>query len=80
MAPLSRCLLLSVLPLILMAELCVNPQKSLYMSFQALSKRDSIPSVFAEISTSVPKYNATYSNGGVSNYTISNLAPALYYN
>lgn len=59
---------------------CTDPQKGFYMSYNALSKRDTMTDLFILINSKMSKYNFTYDDGKGSKYTISNMLPQLYYN
>lgn len=59
---------------------CPEPQKGVYMSYNAISKQDTLPLMFTEINTLIPRFNDTYNNTQNSTlYKIINLHPQLYY-
>lgn len=58
---------------------CSAPQKGVFFSYNALSKRDTMPDVFKEINKNAKTYNSFYNNG-TSQYNITNIHPQLYYN
>lgn len=61
--------------------LCAEPQRSFYMSFQALSKRDTLENLFQELSPnmSVMENNYTDSTLGA-NFVLTNIHPHPFYN
>ena len=62
-------------------QTCLEPQKGFFMSYNAMSKRDTLPNLFDTINTKIPKYDDTYTNTSTQKtYVISNMHPQMYYN
>lgn len=59
---------------------CLEPQKGLYLSYNAQSKRDTIPGLFVEVDAKINRYNYTYNDGKGATFIISNMHPQMYYN
>ena len=60
---------------------CTVPQKGYYMSYNALSKRDTIGQMFEDINAKMPSYNVSYTNATQNvSYEVKNLKPSVYYN
>ncbi len=79
----------SILPIVLVVlclqsgfaeQHCLDPQKGLYLSYNAQSKRDTIPGLFNEIDAKIGRYNYTYNDGKGANIVITNMHPQMYYN
>ena len=59
---------------------CPDPQKGIYMSYNALSKRDTIPNLFTTINAKIPLYNDSYTNTTTSKvYSFTDMHPQMYY-
>jgi hypothetical protein len=41
------------------SQYCTAPQKALFISFNSMSKRDTLPNLFKDVNTKLPKYNKT---------------------
>lgn len=59
---------------------CTEPQKAFYLSYSAISKRDTMEGLFKEVDSKMNKFNYTYNDGKGGVFVISNLVPQLYYN
>lgn len=59
---------------------CLDPQKGYYMSYNALSKKDTLPTLFTSINSKMTTYNQTYNDGKGNLYEIKQLHPQMYYN
>lgn len=59
---------------------CTEPQKAFYLSYNAISKRDTMEGLFKEVDSKMNKFNYTYNDGKGGVFVISNLVPQLYYN
>ena len=44
------------------SQTCSAPQKGIYMSYNALSKRDTIPNLFREVTKTLNTYNDSFTN------------------
>lgn len=79
-------MILSVLMILLcvapaMCDLqCADPQKGFYMSYNALSKKDTMQNLFTEIDGKILTYNTTYVDPKNITYHINSFHPQLYYN
>lgn len=63
------------------AQLKCEPQKGFFMSYNAMSKRDTLPDMFGLINQKIPKYNCSWTEfKSAKNYTITNMHPQMYYN
>ena len=61
-------------------QTCLEPQKAFYMSYNAMSKRDTLPNLFETINSKIPTYNASYTSQNNSHtYTITSMHPQMYY-
>lgn len=58
---------------------CPDPQKGFFLSFNALSKRDTMTDVFKEIDRNLSTFSAKYNGDGIQ-YELTNIKPQLYYN
>jgi hypothetical protein len=64
-----------------LAGVCSEPQKSLYMSFPTLSKRDTLANLFEEMSQNTTIINSNYTDSNLqANFKIMGLHPHPYYN
>jgi hypothetical protein len=43
------------------SQFCKDPQKAIFVSLNSMSKRDTIPNLFMDVDTKLPKYNKTAS-------------------
>jgi hypothetical protein len=59
---------------------CEAPQKAFYMSYNAQSKKDTIPVLFTEINKKMSFYNYSYNDGKGVEIVLKNLRPQFYYN
>lgn len=59
---------------------CTDPQKGFYMSYDAISKKDTMQNLFSEVSGKLSTYNYTYNDDKGATFTLSNLKPHFYYN
>lgn len=73
-------IILSVLLCACLSQLCDSPQKSFYMSYNAMSNHDYLANLFQNISELLPTYNTTYTDKDNTVYSINNFKPHLYYN
>jgi hypothetical protein len=73
-------IILSVLVCACFSQLCDSPQKSFYMSYNAMSNHDYLANLFQNISELLPIYNSTYTDKDNTVYSILNFKPHLYYN
>ena len=55
-------------------------QKGFFMSYKAMSKRDTIQNLFTEVNKLVSTYNSTYMDEKNITYTITSFYPQMYYN
>jgi hypothetical protein len=62
------------------SQMCETPQKSFYMSYNAISNHDYLSDMFDNVSLSLPQYNLTYTDKNGSVYSLINFKPHLYYN
>lgn len=72
-------IILSVLLGVCLTQLCSTPQKSFYMSYNAISNHDYLSDMFENVSQSLPQYNITYTDKNGSVYSVLNFRPHLYY-
>jgi hypothetical protein len=71
---------LSLLLVAALSIVCIEPQKTFYMSFPALSKRDSLVNLFLELDKNISTYENTYTDGGLgANFKVSGVKPGFYY-
>lgn len=61
------------------SQFCKDPQKGIFMSFNAMSKMDTLPNLFRLIDTKLSKFNGSIVKD-TNTYSIINLNPQLYYN
>jgi len=73
-------IILAVLLIACMTQLCTTPQKSFYMSYNAISNHDYLATMFENMTPSLPTYNITYTDKNGSIYSMLNFKPHLYYN
>lgn len=74
-------LLLCLLSAIICAEVCPIPQKSFYMSFPALGKRDNLINLFLQLDKKTSTYDNNYTDSGLGgNFRVKDLKPGFYYN
>lgn len=59
---------------------CHEPQKGYYMSYNTLSKKDTMPTLFNLLNTKATYYNRTYNDGRGTTFDIKQLHPQMYYN
>lgn len=71
-------LVVTLLSLVSVSQKCQFPQKGLFLSYNALSKRDTIANMFTEINGKIEKFNDAYSENST-NYNIKNMHPQMYY-
>lgn len=58
---------------------CKLPQKALFMSYNAMSKRDTIANMFDEINSIMEKFNDSSYTENNTAYSLMNLHPQMYY-
>lgn len=62
-------------------KLCDEAQKSMFMSMNAISKRDSITNLFIELNTNMTTYNTTYNDTSDKiELLLTGFQPQAYYN
>lgn len=63
------------------ADLCTEPQRTFYMSFPTLSKRDTLANLFEEMSNKTTIIDSNYTDNALqANFRIMGLHPHPYYN
>jgi hypothetical protein len=74
-------ILLALLLAAVSAFICTEPQRSFYMSFPTLSKRDALTNLFMTIDKNMTALENNYTDSALSaNFRIFNLTPQAYYN
>jgi hypothetical protein len=74
-------LLLCLLSAVTLAIVCPEPQKSFYMSFPALGKRDALVNLFLQLDKNTSTYDSNYTDSGLGgNFRVTDLKPGFYYN
>ena len=57
-------------------ELCIEPQRSFYMSFSSLSKRDTLQKIFDTISTKMTSIDSNYTDSvSKATFILTNILP-----
>ena len=63
------------------SQSCPAPQKGVYMSFDAISKRDTMTNLFKEVTATLDKYSDSFTNSSTgTTYSITAFRPMLFYN
>lgn len=63
------------------STLCDEAQRTFYMSYPALSKRDAIGNLFDEITSNLTVLDSNYTDSNLqANFKITNLNSGTYYN
>ena len=72
---------LAISAIALKVNSCSDPQKTAYLSFNFLSKRDTMSNLFNETNAEIIKYDFFYTDPTTrKGYNISQMHPQLYYN